>query len=62
MNSGPPTATARYDREMGRAAAELANGRTCICPARLAQEPRGPDDEVLSGIVVDGAGFTRIGP
>ncbi len=36
---------------------ELANGCTYIFPAQLAQELHGADDDALSGIVVDGAGF-----
>ena len=57
MESEPRATAARYDRETGRVAVELANGCTYIFPARLAQELHGADDEALSGIVVDGAGF-----
>ena len=55
--SEPRAVAARYDRETGRVAVELANGCIYIFPAELAQELRGADDEALSGIVVDGAGF-----
>lgn len=55
--SEPRAVAARYDRETGRVAVELANGCAYIFPARLAQELQGADDEALSGVVVDGAGF-----
>ena len=57
MKSEPRATAAHYDRETGRVAVEFANGCTYIFPARLAQELQGADDEALSGIVVDGAGF-----
>ena len=55
--SEPRAAAAHYDRETGRVVVELANGCIYIFPAQLAQELRGADDEALSGVVVDGAGF-----
>lgn len=57
VKSEPRAVAARYDRETGRVAVELANGCTYIFPARLAQELQGADDEALSGVLVDGAGF-----
>ena len=57
VKSEPRATAARYDRETGRVAVELANGCTYIFPAELAQELHGADDEALSGVVVDGAGF-----
>ncbi len=57
MKSEPRAVAARYDRETGRVAVELANGCTYIFPAELAQELQGADDEALSGVAVDGAGF-----
>lgn len=57
VKSEPRAVAARYDGETGRVAVELANGCTYIFPARLAQELQGADDEALSGILVDGAGF-----
>ena len=57
VKAEPRAVAARYDRETGRVAVELANGCTCIFPAELAQELQGADDEALSGVAVDGAGF-----
>ena len=57
MKSEPRAIAAHYDRETGRVAVELANGCTYIFPAQLAQELHGADDEALSSVVVDGAGF-----
>lgn len=57
MKSEPRAVAAHYDRETGRVAVELTNGCTFIFPATLAQELHGADDEALSRIVVDGAGF-----
>ena len=57
VKSEPRAVAARYDRETGRVTVELANGCTYIFPAELAQELRGADDEALSGVAVDGAGF-----
>ena len=57
MKSEPRATAAHYDRETGRVVIELANGCTYIFPAQLAQELHGADDDALSGIVVDGAGF-----
>ena len=57
MKSEPRAVAAHYDPETGRVAVELANGCTYIFPAQLAQELHGADDEALSAIVVDGAGF-----
>lgn len=57
VKSEPRAVAARYDRETGRVAVELANGCTYIFPAQLAQELQGADDEALSIVAVDGAGF-----
>jgi len=57
VKSEPRAVAARYDCETGRVTVELANGCTYIFPAELAQELHGADDETLSGVVVDGAGF-----
>lgn len=57
VKSEPRAVAARYDRETGRVAVELANGCTYIFPAQLAQELQGADDEALSVVAVDGAGF-----
>jgi len=57
VKSEPRAVAARYDRETGRVAVELANGCTYIFPAELAQELQGADDEALSVVAVDGAGF-----
>lgn len=57
IKSEPRAIAARYDRETGRVAVELANGCTYIFPAELAQELQGADDEALSDVMVDGAGF-----
>ena len=55
--SGPRATAAHYDRKTGRVTVELANGCAFIFPAKLAQELRGADDEALSSVSVDGAGF-----
>ena len=57
MKSEPRAAAAHYDRDTARVVVELANGCTYIFPARLAQELNGADDEALSRIMIDGAGF-----
>lgn len=57
MKSEPRAIAAHYDRKTGRVTVELANGCTYIFPAQLAQELRGADDEALSSVTVDGAGF-----
>ncbi len=57
MKSEPRAAAAHYDRETARVVVELTNGCTYIFPAKLAQELHGSDDEALSSIVIDGAGF-----
>ncbi len=57
VKSEPRAVAARYDRETGRVAVELANGCAYIFPAQLAQELHGADDEALSVVAVDGAGF-----
>ena len=53
----PRAVSASYDRETGRITVELANDCTFIFPAHLAEELHGADDEALSGVEVDGAGF-----
>ena len=57
MKSESRAVAARYDRETGRVAVELANGCTYIFPPELVQELQGADVEALSGVLIDGAGF-----
>ncbi len=57
MEREPRAVSASYDRETGRITVELANDCTFIFPAHLAEELHGADDEALSGVEVDGAGF-----
>ena len=57
MEREPRAASASYDRETGRVVVELANDCTFIFPAHLAGELQGADDEALSDVRVDGAGF-----
>ena len=57
MEREPRAVSAFYDRETGRVVVELANDCTFIFPAHLAEELHGADDEALSGVRVDGAGF-----
>lgn len=57
IKSEPRAVAARYDRETGRVAVDLANGCTYIFPAELVQELQGADVEALSDVLIDGAGF-----
>lgn len=57
MKAEPRAMSARYDRETGRVVVELVNGCTYMFPVELAQELADEDDEALSDVVVDGAGF-----
>ena len=57
MRTEPRAQAARYDSETRRVVVELMNGCTYVFPATLAQELHDADDEALSGVVVDGAGF-----
>ena len=57
MEREPRAVSASYDRETGRITVELANDCTFIFPAHLAEELHGADDEALSDVTVDGAGF-----
>ena len=57
MEREPRAVSASYDRETGRITVELANDCTFIFPAHLAEELHDADDEVLSSVKVDGAGF-----
>lgn len=57
MEREPRAVSASYDRETGRMTVELANDCTFIFPAHLAEELQGADDESLSDVKMDGAGF-----
>lgn len=57
MKVEPRATSARYDRETGRVVVDLVNGCTYTFPVELVQELAGADDEALSDVVVDGAGF-----
>ena len=57
MKREPRAVSASYDRETGRVVIELANDCMFIFPAHLAEELHGADDEALSDVKVDGAGF-----